>query len=53
MNVFLSLPHIYIKFHGQIRLTLEVTKKTNFLTKVIVQMQPKFVFFVTSRGGRI
>ena len=24
-------------------------KKTNFLTKVIVQMQPKFVFFVTSR----
>ena len=27
MNVLLSLPHIYIKFHGQIHLTLKVTKK--------------------------
>ena len=45
--------YIYIKFQDQIRPPLEVTKKTNFLTKIIVQMQPKFVFFVTSRGGRI
>ena len=30
MNVLLSLPHLYIKFHGRIILTLEVTKKTNF-----------------------
>jgi hypothetical protein len=34
MNVHLSLPHIYIyiytKFHGQIHLTLAVTKKPNF-----------------------
>ena len=29
MNVLLRLHHLYIKFHGQIRLTLEVTKKTN------------------------
>ena len=29
MNVLLSLPHLYIKFHGQIHLTLEVTKKRN------------------------
>ena len=31
MNVFLSLPHIYIKFHGRIHLILEVTKKTKWL----------------------
>ena len=53
LNVHLNLLHIYIKFQGQIRPPLEVTKKTKFLTKIIVQMQPKFVFFVTSRGGRI
>ena len=44
LNVHLNLLHIYIKFQGQIRPPLEVIKKTNFLTKVIVQMQPKFVF---------
>ena len=44
LNVHLNLLHLYIKFQGQIRHPLEVTKKTNFLTKVIVQMQPKFVF---------
>ena len=53
LNVHLNLLHIYIKFQGQIRPPLEVTKKTNFLTKVTVQMQHRFVFFVTSRGGRI
>jgi hypothetical protein len=30
MNVYLSLPHLYTKFHGQIHLTLAVTKKPNF-----------------------
>ena len=49
MNVLLSLPHLYTKFYGQIHLTLKVTKKTNFLTTIIVQMHLKFVFFVTSR----
>ena len=49
MNVLLSLPHLYIKFHGQIHLTLKITKKTNFLTTVMVQMHLKFVLFVTSR----
>ena len=53
LNVHLNLLHLYIKFQDQIRPPLEITKKTNFLTKVIVQMEPKFVFFVTSRGGRI
>jgi len=53
MNVFLSLPHLYTKFYGQIHLTLKVTKKTNFLTTIIVQMHLKFVFFVTSRVRRI
>ena len=47
MNVMPSLPHIYIKFHDQIHLTLEVTKKINFLTNSNVQMHLKFVFFVT------
>jgi hypothetical protein len=27
MNVHLSLPHLYTKFHGQIHLTLAVTKR--------------------------
>ena len=48
MNVLLTIPHLYIKVHGQIHLTLEVTKKTNFLTNSNSQMHPKFVFFVTS-----
>jgi hypothetical protein len=30
MNVHLSLPHPYTKFHGQIHLILAVTKKQNF-----------------------
>ena len=53
MNVLLSLPHLYTKFYGQIHLTLKVTKKTNFLTTIMVQMHLKFVFFVTSRVRRI
>ena len=48
MNVHLGLPHLHINFHDQIHLTLPVTKKTNFLTIINVQMQPKFVFFVTA-----
>jgi hypothetical protein len=38
ISVHLNLPHLYKKFHGQIYLTLAVTKKTNF-----------GVFFVTAR----
>ena len=53
MNVLLNLPHLYTKFYGQIHLTLKVTKKTNFLTTIMVQMHLKFVFFVTSRVRRI
>ena len=53
MNVVLSLPHLYTKFYGQIQLILKVTKKTNFLTTIMVQMHLKFVFFVTSRVRRI
>ena len=49
MNMLLSLPHLYIKFHDKIHLTLKITKKTNFLTTVMVQMHLKFVLFVTSR----
>ena len=48
MNVHLGLPHLHINFHDQIHLTLAVTKKTNFLTIINVQMQPKFIFFVTA-----
>jgi hypothetical protein len=32
MNVHLTLPHLYIKFQGQIHLTLVVTKKEKNLT---------------------
>ena len=53
MNVLLSLPHLYTKFYSQIHLTLKVTKKTNFLTTIMVQMHLKFVFFVTSRVRQI
>jgi hypothetical protein len=31
MNVHLSLPHLYTKFHGQIHLTIAVTKNLSFL----------------------
>jgi len=41
MNVLLSLPHIYIKFHGQIHLTLKVTKKTKWLCFHMVKRQMK------------
>ena len=41
------------KIYGQIQLILKVTKKTNFLTTIMVQMHLKFVFFVTSRVRRI
>ena len=30
MNVLISLPHLYIKFHGRIHLTLEVKKRQIF-----------------------
>ena len=42
MNVHLGLSHLHINFHDQIHLTLVVTKKTNFLTIINVQMQPKY-----------
>ena len=53
MNVVISLPHLYTKFYGQIHLIVKVTKKTNFLTTIMVKMHLKFVFFVTSRVRRI
>ena len=53
MNVFLRLRHLYIKFHGQIRLTLEVTKKTNLRCIWTIIVVRKFIFFVTSRVRRI
>jgi hypothetical protein len=49
MNVHLNLPHPYTKFHSQIHLTLEVTKKTKFLINSNSSNAPKFVFFVTAR----
>jgi hypothetical protein len=33
MNVHLSLPQLYTKFHGQIHLTLAVTKKDKISDK--------------------
>jgi hypothetical protein len=44
MNVHLSLSHLYTKFHGQIHLTLSVTKKTNFGVFKILLFVRKFVF---------
>jgi hypothetical protein len=49
MNVHLSLPQLYTKFHGQIHLTLAATKKIKFLTNNNSSNTPKFVFFVTVR----
>ena len=49
MNVHLSLPHLYTKFHGQIHLTLAVTKKKKILTNNNSSNAPKFVFFVIAR----
>jgi len=49
MNVFLSLFHLYTKFHGQIHLTLEVTKKTNLRCIWTITVVRKFVFFVIFR----
>jgi hypothetical protein len=53
MNVHLSLSHPYTEFHGQIHLTLAVTKKTKILTDSNNSNAPKFVFFVTARVRRI
>ena len=49
MNVHLSLPHLYTKFHGRILLTLAVTKKTNFGAFELLLSVRIFVFFVTAR----
>jgi hypothetical protein len=49
MNIHLSLPHLYIKFHGQIHFTLAVTKKTNFGAFELLLFVRNFVFFVTAR----
>jgi hypothetical protein len=45
MNVHLSLHQLYIKFHGQIHLTLAITIKTKNLTNSNSSNTPKFVFF--------
>jgi hypothetical protein len=45
MNVHLRLPHLYTKFHGQIHLTLAVTKKTKFLTNSNSLNATKFVIY--------
>jgi hypothetical protein len=44
MNVDLSLPRLYTKFHGQIHLTLAVTKKTNFGAFELLLFVRNFVF---------
>jgi hypothetical protein len=49
MNVHLNLPQLYTKFHGQIHLTLAVTKKTKFLTNSNSSNALKCAFFVTAR----
>ena len=48
MNVHLGLPHLHIKFHDQIHLTLTVTKKTNLDCIWTLMIVRKFVFFVTA-----
>ena len=48
MNVHLGLPHLHIKFHDQIHLTLTVTKKTNLGCIWTLMIVRKFVFFVTA-----
>ena len=45
MNVFLSLSHLYIKFHGQIHLTLEVKKRQIWGAFEPLLFVRKFVFF--------
>jgi hypothetical protein len=49
MNVHLSLTYLYSKFHGQIHLTLAVTKKTHFSAFELLLFVKIFVFFVTAR----
>jgi hypothetical protein len=44
MNVHLNLSHLYTKFHGQIHLTLAVTKKTNFDAFELLLFVRNFVF---------
>jgi hypothetical protein len=45
MNVYLSLPHLYTKFYGQIHLSLAVTKKTKFGAFELLLFVRNFVFF--------
>jgi hypothetical protein len=49
MNIHLSLTYLYTKFHGQIHLTLTVTKKTNFGVFELLLFVRNFIFFVAAR----